>query len=319
MDIGEILCQVADGFETARVTDDARRVKSPPIPANFSKTERVIAEMMRENMGASILDSGGAYGRSWQRALTRDFSRRERASLRASVWVFEGCPRIDLDLSIDLHSYLSDRLDYDASMTATYKRFARRVEHRNSYVLEIMEAFPKFLEDVKGFDVREMWCENSCNQDNLLSGAVQFVQFAADGTTYVALQIHGGCDLRGGYTSPKLFACDDTFGDWNHAQIFPDWSEIAEIQDRLRDRHARQPFLFDSEAAWNDAEIETLGDEVWWDYGSYDDHGEACKSFDEYEPLSIESRSEYKRGRLCVLPDHRVLCPVTGAVLLADF
>ena len=287
MDIGEILCQVADGLETARVTDDARRVKSPPIPANFSKTERVIAEMMRENTGVSILDSGGAYGRSWQRALTRDFSRRERVSLRASVRGSEGCPRIELDLSIDLHSYLSDCLNYDASMTATYKRFARRAEHRDSCDLEIMKAFPKFLEDAKGLDVREMWCENSYNQDSFLSGIVQFVHFSADGATYVALQIHGGCDVRGEYTSPKLFACDDRFGDWDHVQIFPDRSEIAEIQDCLRDRHVRQPFLFDSEATRNDAEIETLGDEVWWDYSrSYGDHGEACKSFDKYEPPS---------------------------------
>ena len=46
---------------------------------------------------------------------------------------------------------------------------------------------------------------NTYNGEDLLSQVIQFTLFRIDFTDYVALQIHGGCDVRGGYTAPRIF------------------------------------------------------------------------------------------------------------------
>ena len=47
------------------MTTDTANINTRPV----SDTERKIAEMLLENTGSNMLDSGGAYGRAWQ--LTR--------------------------------------------------------------------------------------------------------------------------------------------------------------------------------------------------------------------------------------------------------
>ena len=47
-------------------------------------TERKLTAMLQENTGRSMLDSGDAYGRNWQRNQTRDF-RKESATVLENV------------------------------------------------------------------------------------------------------------------------------------------------------------------------------------------------------------------------------------------
>ena len=53
---------------------------------------------------------------------------------------------------------------------------------------------------------------NTYNHDSLLSQVIQYTYWTErshindrDYETFIALQIHGGCDVRGGYTAPKVF------------------------------------------------------------------------------------------------------------------
>jgi hypothetical protein len=326
MDIGHILVGIADAMETASVTDAAKRVQSPPIPAKFSLTERVLVHMMRENTGASILDSGGAYGRAWQRNLTRDFSQVEDATLSGHVYVSTygkdaGKNVLSLDVTIDLFTYLASRLDYDRALTRAFRKFSAERDSRSW--LEDMEEFPKYIADKRGVDADNVYSGNSYNEDNFLSGTVQYTGFQLDGEDYVLLQIHGGCDVRGGYTAPAVFRVDDncgTFGDWYNADIAPDWHEIHRIRESLKEDMARQTFLFPEVEAQMRAEVEAYGEQVYWSVGGYEDHGEgASHNLDDYPCEEIEDRSQWKRGTVCVLTDGTVLCPETGAKLVAGF
>ena len=49
---------------------------------------------------------------------------------------------------------------------------------------------------------------NTYNEENLLDQTLQFVYFIIDRQDYVVLQVHGGCDVRGGYTDPQVFECN---------------------------------------------------------------------------------------------------------------
>jgi len=59
---------------------------------------------------------------------------------------------------------------------------------------------------------------NSYNDECLLSQIIQGDFFEYEDSTYLMLQIHGGCDVRGGYTAPKIFSVHEepySLFDWN--------------------------------------------------------------------------------------------------------
>ena len=51
-------------------------------------------------------------------------------------------------------------------------------------------------------------CIRDSNHDSLVDQILQYIYFEIDEQGYVLLQIHGGCDARGGYTAPKAFRCN---------------------------------------------------------------------------------------------------------------
>lgn len=322
MSIGHILCEIASAFESQAATDRAASIEKPPPPARATLTERVLYHMLRENTGANILDSGGAYGRSWERNQAVDFASRPRASVQfwARSWHGEA-PKIEVDVTIDLYHFLNEKLDYDRAMTRAFNRFAVLPDNEDKGWIEISELFPDWIAERRETDAEVIGCENSYNCDNFLSQTIQFVLFTMDHEQYCILQVHGGCDVRGGYTRPKVFRCTDEWSvcDYYRASIAPDWKEAHAIGEALKEALDRQPFLFPSVETEMRAELIDYGRDVWWNVGSFDDHAENCEALESYPVLEIEDRSQWRKGHVCVLPDHSALCPETGAKLVAGF
>ena len=52
-----------------------------------------------------------------------------------------------------------------------------------------------------------------------------------NGEEYLLLQIHNGCDVRGGYTDAKLFKCPECI--INHCLY--EYESQVEIEDRIRE------------------------------------------------------------------------------------
>ena len=50
---------------------------------------------------------------------------------------------------------------------------------------------------------------NTYNYASALSQVLQGTYVSINGKDYILLQIHGGCDVRGGYTDAKLFRLSD--------------------------------------------------------------------------------------------------------------
>ncbi len=56
------------GASNAVATQEAEKKANPQKPfTNYTPVERQIARMLTENTGVDMMDSGGAYGRAWQR------------------------------------------------------------------------------------------------------------------------------------------------------------------------------------------------------------------------------------------------------------
>jgi hypothetical protein len=60
---------------------------------------------------------------------------------------------------------------------------------------------------MQGFEIGDSW--NTYNWGNQFDQILQGCDLKFDGLDYVLIQIHGGADVRGGYTDAKLFKVDE--------------------------------------------------------------------------------------------------------------
>jgi hypothetical protein len=158
------------------------------------RTAEVVAAMLTENTGRHMLDSGGAYGRHWERNQGRDVQDWINSSTAAWGWKGEY-------YTLNLFHWLVERLEYAPELDAELDKFA--AARPDDGWLDIMD---EFCEQTWPELSRE--CINSYNGEEALSQVIQFTGvFDHDypDFQYVLLQIHGGCDVRGGYTAPRVF------------------------------------------------------------------------------------------------------------------
>jgi hypothetical protein len=172
-------------------------------------TAEVLFEMFTENTGKHLLDSGGAYGRNWERNQGKTLEDFLDADYLTISWPNDETLPSGA-IQIDAFGYLNERLTFDVAMNAAYQEFSK---NSDASYLEDMELF---CEEVLGLQPQETFYDegyytyNTYNHEyNLLSQTLQFTIANTGLKTFVILQVHGGCDIRGGYTAPKVFTVND--------------------------------------------------------------------------------------------------------------
>jgi ribosomal protein S6E (S10) len=176
-----------------------------------NNTEAVIYGMLTENTGGSILDSGSAYGRNWERNQKKtleDFRAEPEATFTGGEWP---------EISKSTFWHLVNHLESDATLNAAFNKFAE--DYPEESWLEIIELwFDKLGVPEDGdFYSPARWDFNSYNFDGwLIDQTLQGSFFGMGGNEYLILQVHGGCDVRGGYTRPQVFALNS----WNGKDDF---------------------------------------------------------------------------------------------------
>ena len=168
----------------------------------MNETDEVLRGMFTENTGTHMLDSGSAYGRNWEKNQGVDFD-----AIPEAILGF----KYGMDLTLNSYHWLRSRVEYDAEMDGRMSTFAD-LDPDGGW-MPIVEDFVSELAE-SGHEVTGLYGEgepfwvNTYNHECLLSQTLQFYLFEVDGTGYVALQVHGGCDVRGGYTAPRVFRAD---------------------------------------------------------------------------------------------------------------
>jgi hypothetical protein len=167
-----------------------------------TKTEQVIYDMLTEKTGTHFLDSGGEDGRHWQRNAKKsleDF----RAEPYATIDPKYG------DSSLSTFHYLNEHLEFSEGMNLMLEEFAKDYpdESWRETVAMFLDALGVTERDESIEDAR--WEFNTYNFDQFfLDQCLQGYFFSVGSKDYLALQIHNGADVRGGYTAPKIFEAD---------------------------------------------------------------------------------------------------------------
>lgn len=188
-------------------------------------TECVLKAMFCESTGSHFLDSGGAYGRGWEKAqAVKDLDWMNFPYINKEIWQ-RSDGSYELCLTKNTYQFLCDKLEYDIEMDKIFHKFCEQ-EIRNS------DSYYSNMDDfVKHPDLWETECEvddyqnmggyNTYNGDSCLDKTLQWNIFAIHNGKqegyYMILQIHNGCDVRGGYSTPHVFTYDeDEFWCWLH-------------------------------------------------------------------------------------------------------
>jgi hypothetical protein len=182
--------------------------------------KEIIYNMLTENTGTHMLDSGGANNRAWQKNQIKtieDFENEPEEEyvynkrwneLSRNVSVFHYLSQLETNDVCDEFNSMPCH-DWDAGDVYGVSSEQWDWLNKNSEV-EIKHTF------------------NTYNWDSDLSQILQGSWLKIDGDDYLLLQIHGGCDARGGYTNAKLFVPVDEGMIHEYLDDYQDSSTINE-------------------------------------------------------------------------------------------
>ena len=166
-----------------------------------------INEMLKEKTGTHFLDSGGAYGRHWEKNQGRDFEKEDACII--DVQANEDGTIKGLYIMFNLYHFLKAHTDTDEVTEFLQKKFdefAGRDENSDDTWEDTQNKF------CKEYNIDAKHSYYTYNFENILSQDIIVVECEdEEGEDFIFLRIHQGCDARGGFGSPKIFRKSEYF------------------------------------------------------------------------------------------------------------
>ena len=166
-----------------------------------TKVQKLIYSMLTENTGAHFLDSGGIYGRNHERnrkKTIKDFMNESEQSfsfdgsyIYRTVSVFHYLSGLELDPICDKFNKIQKKANNWDCEEDVYGVSSDAWDYLDKIGVEIEYTFNTY--------------NNESDLSQILQGSRLRVFNDGQWETYYLIQIHGGCDARGGYTDAKLF------------------------------------------------------------------------------------------------------------------
>ena len=210
-------------------------------------TAQIIDAMLKESTGASLCDSGGAYGRNWECNQGRDFTKQPKST--ASWRVYDNHPEISATVS--LYHWMNVNLEFDPEMQARLDALAQEMPDESW--LGLQEAFAANEHELAG-GCKEPHVVNTYNNcdDWDLTQVLQYVELYTDDDyepTHLIVSVHQGCDVRGGYGAPKCFKLVEEY-------------YTALESARVRTLSAGEFYWDYQDGGWGDCETESPIDDI---------------------------------------------------------
>ena len=191
------------GFLNQNQTAEAEKNSPMPVIEEEKPTKKKIIEMLCENTGTHICDSGGTNGRAWQRNRHKNFE--EEEAVNVEVW------KDEVSISYNIYHYLKNFLEItedSESLQRMFGEFCERPENRDEYWLTNMEDFREKFNNTSVYG-SEFGITNTYNYETILSQTLQYAFIGYNDKLFIILQAHNGADARSGYTAPYIFEVED--------------------------------------------------------------------------------------------------------------
>jgi hypothetical protein len=186
------------------------------------KTVNELVSMLSENTGIHMCDSGGDSGRFWQRnqgKTRKDWIKSPEVSIdfeKVYIWNEETKKYEDAKptqwrpmYTVSIFHYLASVLKMDDICEAFNKINKKSDNFDSDAAYGLSSEGEEFLERI-GAKISGAW--NSYNGEDPYSQVTQGSPVNINEEYYILLQIHGGADVRGGYTTARLFKIQEYAG-----------------------------------------------------------------------------------------------------------
>lgn len=168
-----------------------------------TKLQKRIIDILKENTGKHFLDSGFDNGRHWQRNQDKNFLEEKRVLIDTySDNEFAG-------YYISLFWYLNDILEITKE-SEMFNKILNKERKKNDDLFWCADCVEELENHFELDNITEQ--KNTCNWDSNFTQDFTFIEFEYNEDKFVALQVHNGADIRGGYTDTQIFEMkDDTY------------------------------------------------------------------------------------------------------------
>lgn len=270
---------------------------SNSIPMATTDPVEVIRSQLTENTGRHMLDSGSAYGRHWEENQNSPPWEKPAWTVHdgwVSHNVYNWMEReYDRDptavaLEIGLYAYGYHGSGSGDSWLTCMKDFAELTAEPYIAMDELQDAgLPRELAEQAAYATVDgsgdpVFSFNTYNGEwHSLSQDLQGVSFGGPYADYAMIQVHGGCDIRGGYTPPRVYNvwsaplpselsyyCDDC--GWSEAESclgydnehlvyldgVVDWPELEEALEEKGYEAHEDAMEYALERAWDNDHVE---------------------------------------------------------------
>lgn len=168
------------------------------------KTKNLLTKQLLQNTGRAMGDSGDAYGRNFERLA------------KSGIDFNEGLRVDENSVIIPIATYLLNNLDRNKECEKLERLLLSQLKKLDKEATSLSysngDELIEILDLIGAENTNGHWY-NSYNFDSDLSQVIQFLRFKLDGTDYVILETHNGCDVRGGYSDGRVYEItEDYFG-----------------------------------------------------------------------------------------------------------
>ena len=167
-------------------------------------TEQVVIEMLRENTGGNLVDSGSLYGRAYERNQAVDFAQQPGA------WGRFDCAGSHLHVNgtVSLYHWMTSMLEFDPVLQEKLERHAQEFSISSSWFTVQDDFVQKLFE--AGDLARESRVTYTYNTPDScdLSQNIQYISLYTESDfepSHLIVMVHNGCDARWGFTAPQCF------------------------------------------------------------------------------------------------------------------
>ena len=216
-------------------------------------TEQVITEMLTESTGKHFMDSGDTYGRHWE-----DNRKNGIKKGKQPLYAYRNDKNktAELEVTIPIFDYLS-LMEYTEDCQMLESLLPNLNFDVLHYIEDVIKNPSNYQEELKVFQENQYFGSkvgNTYNGEDLLSQGFQYIWFEYEGEDYIAISIHNGCDIRGGYTDIHIFKAyysEEIYFVKSEANIYCKcgmhnyWqSEVNHIEYWLNDDEVNEKFVY---------------------------------------------------------------------------
>lgn len=203
-------------------------------------TETLIHAMLTTSTGTHMLDSGGNNGRNWQRNQGKTLADFQAEPAALLDWYVkrdddDNIISAEPEVTTSVFHKLTSGIIWQDDLCREFNALPRLDWHGDYYGTSVDQT--EWL-DFRGFEQRR-GCDgwNTYNWAANFSQTMQGHDLERDSENYVLIQIHGGADVRGGYTDAKLFRLSDHYE--HYAVVMEDCGFSVETADDYFDLYWR--------------------------------------------------------------------------------